>query len=303
MPMKMNSGAAWACAGAAAILAAAGLYTALKRLGKFRPRLCWTLLLPGILGLGLARAGFELLQWDEPYAAFRWCYTMGFFGMTLGAAVAARAADASAAETLDGCAAAFCLAMAVGRLAQRWLGEAGMGPILDEGGWFTMLNDWDEPVLSAWLVETICCLAAAGATLAAGRRKPALPGGTFCLAVFFLMAPSVLTEQFRSGAYLRFMMMRLEQALYALGMLHALFWLGRRIGRLNPSAGIRAYAPCGIFLILCGGIALIQFILDGKIASWPPALCWALYGGMIAGMLGLGIWTCRRADQALEKGA
>ena len=90
-----------------------------------------------------------------------------------------------------------------------------MGPILDAPGFWAMMNDWDEPVLAVWMIETGICLLAAAAAAWLARRKGRRPGSAFAGATF-LMIPQILAEQFRSGEYLRFMMMRLEQALFAL---------------------------------------------------------------------------------------
>ena len=297
MTLEMNRGAAWICVAAGALLQALLLGAALRRRGLLRAANCWILLLPAALGLGLARGGFEALQAGDRFSDFRWCYTLGLAGMACGTALAARIAGGKPMDLLDENAFGICLAMAFARGAQRWMGEAGIGPILEQFHLFTMVNDWEEPVLATWAVEAAACLLAAGAVLAAGRRKPRHSGGSFWLAVFFLLIPQILIEQFRSGAYLRFEMMRLEQALFALFALAGIADLCAQVSRGAEKGRAGIWWPVPAFLACCGAIAFLQFVLDGKLAEWPAELCWALYAAMIAGMLAIAWAAVRRADQ------
>ena len=152
MKMVHEPANAWICLLAGALIQGFFLLRSLRGQGKGGMKSLWLPILPVGLGLGLARGGFELLQAEESLAAFRWCYTLGLAGLVGGTALAARLAGAGMARTLDECAAGFCLTMAFARLAQRWLGETGMGPILDAPNLFTMVNEWEEPVLSTWLI-------------------------------------------------------------------------------------------------------------------------------------------------------
>ncbi len=300
MRMEMNLTAAWICVLAGGLVTGGFLAGSLRKQGRLQGKYAWTLLLPLLAGLLFARGGFELTQFQEDYSGFswtfRWCYTTGLLGLIVGTEAAAALAGADRWETLDGCAAGFCLSMAAARLAQRWLGETGIGPILDETAPYAMVNDWEEPVLAVWMVEMLLCLAAAAITAAFGRRRTKTAGGTFCLAVLLMMIPSILIEEFRSGSYLRFMMMRLEQAFFALGALDALWFLCRKIRRKEESR--KVYLPIFLFFSLAGAIAVIQFVLDGKLMPCPEWLGWTLYACTVAGMLWVSVRTVRKADFA-----
>ena len=155
-----------------------------------------------------------------------------------------------------------------------------------------MLNDWDEPVLAIWMIETGICLLAAAAAAWLSRRKGRRPGSAFAGATCLMMTLQILAEQFRSGAYLRFMMMRLEQVLYLAWALAAVFLAEKRRARRLGRKGPGAYPGVFALLALAAGIALCQFMLDGKLLpEWPKAVGWTLYGLMIAGMAAL----CLRA--------
>ena len=297
IPMENNPAAAWICALAGIVLHGAALARSLGKRGKLSPKTAAVLLLPGLLGLLSARGGFELLGWDTEYASFRWCYTTGLLGLAAGTALAARAAGAKILPALDETAAAACLCMAAARLSQRWLGETGVGPILENEGILTMINEWEEPVLAAWIIETGICLLAAAATAVLSRRRPRAAGGTFCAAVHFLMNPQILAEQFRSGEYLKFMMMRLEQALFALAGLGTLIWLCERYRRAAGGSGAAAYAPAAGYLAAAGIIALSEFMLDGKLIEAPASVSWALFGAAAAGRTALAVYAVRRRDR------
>ena len=303
MPIENNQAAAWLCLLAGILLYAFRLGVCLKKRGTLRAGRLWVLLLPGIIGLLLARGGYALLQWEETYASFRWCYTTGLLGMTAGTALAARLCGAKTASVLDETAAAACLCMAMARLSQRWLGETGVGPILESEGFFAMINEWEEPVLATWMIETGICLLAALLTGFWQRRNPRTAGGTFCGAVHFLLDPQILAEQFRSGEYMRFMMMRLEQALFGLFALGTLIWLGFRIRKAGKSTGtFSAFFPAFGYVLLAGIIALAEFLLDGKILeSFPEGAGWMMFSLAVTGMIAVAVRAVRRLDRAEEK--
>ncbi|MBQ8074127.1 MAG: hypothetical protein IJ231_10240 [Clostridia bacterium] len=297
MPILENTGAAWGCVAAGLLIHAGRLAAGLKRRGALSARRVWTLLLPAGLGLLMAWAGFALLQMDNPYATFRWCYTTGLLGLLLGTFLAARRCGIKAGEILDETAAASCLCMALARLSQRWLGETGIGPLMETAGLLTMINDWEEPALATWALEAAVCLLAAGGTALWQRRRPRAQGGTCCVAIHLLLVPQVLVEHFRSGEYMRFMMMRLEQGLFGLAALGALIWLCAR-GRGPGESLLKSYAPAGGWLLLAGVIALAEFLLDGKIMECPAAVSWTMFGGAVAGMIALALYACRRMDRS-----
>ena len=301
MQMIYQPAAAWSCVIAGLLLHAGWLGTRLKRHGGITGFHGLDLLLPGALAILCAKGGFELLQTGESYAVFRWCYTTGLLGLCLGTGLTARIRGAKVAGILDETAAATCIAMALARLSQRWLGETGMGPILDEAGFWAMINDWEEPVLAMWMLEAGACVLAAAATGLWHRRSPRAAGGTFCGMIHFLLEPQIMLEQFRSGEYMRFMMMRLEQVLFAQFGLGTLIWLGVRI-RKAGSRGAAAWAPAAAYLMLAGAIALAEFLLDGKIMdAFPEAAAWAIFATALAGMIATAVWAVRRLDQVAEK--
>ena len=295
MQMMTLPAAAWACTALGLAVHAAACFRILKPSAAK----CWALLLPAALALACAKGGFLLLQEDAEFAQFRWCFSAGLIGLAAGTALAARLVRARVPETLDGTAAAACLAMALARLSQRWLGETGIGPILDEPGFYTVINDWEEPLLAIWMIETAICVLAACAVLLYRRGKARTPGSAACLAAGCLMIPQILAEQFRSGEYLRYRMMRLEQLLFAGIALAALVWLCLRFrassGKLGAAAG---WGPALFFLAMAGVIALAQFMLDGKLAEAPDWLCWTLYALAAAGMLGAEFYAARRLERA-----
>jgi len=301
MTLEMHEAAAWLCFAAGALIHAGMLGRSLKKAGGIGNGAAWKwalLLLPAAMGLGLARGGFEVLQPGDSFSSFRWCYTLGLAGMAAGTALAARLCGADALRALDETAPGLCLAMAFARGAQRWLGEAGIGPILEENNLLTMVNDWEEPVLATWAVEALACLAAAAIVWAAGKRKPRARGGSFLLAVFFLLIPQILTEQFRSGAYLRYEMMRLEQALFAIFTLAGILAMCVRTARGKRAGFWKTWWPGIAFVACCGAVAVIQFMLDGKLMECPAAICWTMYALTVAGMLAIAVFSVRRADHA-----
>ena len=301
MQMIYQPAAAWICTIAGLLLYTGWLDTRLKGRGGREGFHGPELLLPGALAILCAKGGFELLQTGESYAVFRWCYTTGLLGLSLGTGLAARIRGAKTVEILDETAAAACIAMALARLSQRWLGETGMGPILDDGGFWAMINDWEEPVLATWMPEAGACLLAAAATGLWHRRSPRAAGGTFCAMIHFLLDPQILLEQFRSGEYMRFMMMRLEQALFGLFGLGVLIWLGVRT-RKAEDGGAAAWAPAAVYLLMAGIIAVAEFLLDGKIVdAFPEAGAWAMFALALAGMIATAVWAAHRLDRAVAK--
>lgn len=300
MQMMNLPAAAWACAAIGLLIHAAACFRSLKPAASK----IWALLLPAALALGCAKAGFLLLQEEAEYAHFRWCFSMGLLGLTAGTALAAALLRSGAAKTLDDTAAASCLAMGLARLSQRWLGETGIGPILENPGFYTMINEWEEAVLATWMIETGICLLAACAVALLRRGKIRAPGSAACLGICFLMIPQILAEQFRSGEYLRFMMMRLEQALFALLALGAVIWFCLRFRKESGHRGaLRGWGPAVFFLCMAAAVALVQFMLDGKLAELPVWLCWTLYALAVAGMLGAaGFAALRRERTEAQKG-
>ena len=119
MPLVTNLPAAWICLLAGAALLTAALARSLKRQGRLTGRTAAVCLLPAALGLLLARGGYALLQWEDNYTSFHWCFSTGLLGLTAGTALAARLAGGRIADTLDNCATALCLVMACARLSQR----------------------------------------------------------------------------------------------------------------------------------------------------------------------------------------
>ena len=90
MPMIYPPAAACICVAAGIILHAGWLSVCLKRRGSKAGFHGLELLLPGALAILCAKGGYELLQTGESYAMFRWCYTTGLVGLSIGTGLAAR---------------------------------------------------------------------------------------------------------------------------------------------------------------------------------------------------------------------
>lgn len=292
MPLVQNDWAMLACALAAAAAEGLLVWLALRKAGVAALPRTLAALLPGLYLFIFAKAGYELLQFGEPVSLFRWCFTAGLLGLIAGSWHAARLCRIPAMPLLDRTAPGLCLAMALLRLGQRWLGEVGFGPLLEEGSLlcrppFVMMNDWDEPMLAIWLLEMLAALIALGLTVLSVRKQKGAPGVSLCRAVFLLTIPQLLLEQFRSGHFMRFRMMRLEQAVLALAALAALCCLCAAIARRKPGRRWAAFWPAAVFVLLAAVIAVIQFVLDGKLFELPDAASWTIYVLAVLGMLGL----------------
>ena len=244
--------------------------------------------LPALLGLVCAKVGYLLLQGAGTPSAFRWCFTTGIVGMLLGTGLAARMTGMDTIRVQDRAAPALCAAAALARLSQRWLGEVGAGPWLEEGSFFcrapfALVNDWGEAVLAIYLPEALAALIGSVLCLrresAAGRKgipsEP--PGGSIAVAAAFLTVPQILLEQLRSGHFMHWRMMRAEQAVCALTALAVLLYVFvKREGGFR--AGLRSAAgPAAAFLGCCILIAVTQFVLDGKLFFLPVPVCWTVY--------------------------
>ena len=310
IPMENNPAAAWICALAGIVLHGAALARSLGKRGRLSPKTAAVLLLPGLLGLLSARGGFELLGWDTEYASFRWCYTTGLLGLAAGTALAARAAGAKILPALDETAAAACLCMAAARLSQRWLGEVGAGPWLEEnsifrGSFLILRNQWDEMLAAIFIPEALAALAAAGiaGVLLKGRKNHSdetTAGYVSGVTVLLLTIPQILLEQFRTGHYMHWRMVRAEQVLCALAALSViLFFSIRRWKTCREYAG-GTILPIIIYLLFCMAIILIQFVLDGKLLELPEMVCWGVYVLSIAGMLICGMASARHGSRIIR---
>lgn len=248
--------------------------------------------LPALLAVLLAKIGYVVLQPAEPFSSFRWCFTTGLAGLLLGTAAWAWMNGERAGLLLDRMAAATGLAMAFARFSQRWLGEVGAGPWI-EGGilrrmpFLLLVNDWDETLLAIFVPEALLGILAAAVVWlrrARGRRGPR-EGCEAALTIVLLTIPQIFLEQFRSGHYMHWRMVRAEQVLCALAagavIVYFSLW-GREKGRALP---FRRVAPGAVYLLLCGLVVLVQFILDGKLLAVPETACWVIYVMSVLGML------------------
>ncbi len=254
------------------------------------------LLLPPICALALARGGYALLQGEEIMVRFPWCFTTGLLGLLLGDYLAAKAAGCRPAELMDAGAPGLGIAMAFARFGQRWLGETGAGPFLEEEsvlnrGILVLINEWDEPVLAIFLFEALCALLAGVLTWVIFRRRSGKPGTAAAWAVCALTIPQILLEQFRTGQYLQWRMVRLEQVICAAAALGAVILL---CVRLREKGGLRKWMPAALFAVMAGLNAAAQFILDGKLAAWPETAGWVLFSLSVAGMLAVSLWAALR---------
>ena len=95
MQLETNPTFAWICVllGAAALLIS--LTHSLKKQRCSVGQTAAVSLIPAALGLLFARGGYALLQWEDNYASFHWCFSTGLLGMAAGTALAARRAPAA----------------------------------------------------------------------------------------------------------------------------------------------------------------------------------------------------------------
>ena len=267
-------------------------------------------LLPAAAGLVLAKAGYVLLQTGEMASVFHWCFTMGLVGMLAGTFCAARITREKTGLLLDRTAPALGVAMAAARLSQRWLGEVGAGPWLEEnsilGVPFLMLrNQWDETLTALFIPEALMGLAAAGVAwmLLKGRKSHSAEktaGEASGAMVLLLTIPQILLEQFRTGHYMHWRMVRAEQVLCALAALAVILFFNARSRETSRENACTAFLPSVIYLLLCAAIILIQFVLDGKLMELPETVCWGGYLLSIAGMLICGMVSVTRESRSIR---
>ena len=267
-------------------------------------------LLPVAFGLGLAKAGYTLLQTGEVTSVFHWCFTLGLVGMLAGTCCTAWITKEKTGLLMDRTAPALGLAMAGARLSQRWLGEVGAGPWLEEnsifrGSFLILRNQWDEMLAAIFIPEALAALAAAGiaGVLLKGRKNHSdetTAGYVSGVTVLLLTIPQILLEQFRTGHYMHWRMVRAEQVLCALAALSViLFFSIRRWKTCREYAG-GTILPIIIYLLFCMAIILIQFVLDGKLLELPEMVCWGVYVLSIAGMLICGMASARHGSRIIR---
>ena len=268
------------------------------------------LLLPAGGGLALARLGYLLLQPGENMSTFHWCFTTGLYGMILGTAVSAWMIGMPARQLLDRTAPGLCLAMAAARLGQRWLGEVGFGPWLEEDSWMSrshlaMRNEWGEAVTGIFWMEAFTALMAALAALWVLRKMRAwkipsdprtdpMTGSGAALSVSLLVIPQIFWEQLRTGHCMYWWMVRSEQILCAIPVLLALVFLCQSYRREIRTTLAEAWWPLGMFVLLAAVIVVTEFVLDGKWMTWPEPVCWLVYLAAIIGLLALVEFCTRR---------
>ncbi len=254
------------------------------------------LLLPPVCSLLLARGGYALLQGEEILVRFPWCFTTGLLGLLLGDYLAAKAAGYVSAELMDAGAPGLGIAMAFARMGQRWLGETGAGPFLEQDSilnqkMLILINEWDEPVLAIFLFEALYALLAGVLTWGIFRHRKGNPGTAAAWALCAVTIPQILLEQFRTGQYLQWRMVRLEQVVCAAAALGAVIVL---CIRRRENEGLMRWMPAALFLALTALNAAAQFILDGKLAAWPESVGWLLFVLSVAGLLAVSLWAALR---------
>lgn len=299
MPMVQNDGLTLLCVLVGIIADGAIVLWALQRLNAPRERMLLATLFPGI-GLFLcAKLGYELFQYVEQISIFRWCFTTGLLGLVLGTCCSARWCRVRMLPLLDMTATGMCAAMCFARIAQRWQGEVGIGPWLAEDALLNqpllvVLNEWKETILAIWILEALAALIALGLTLCSVRSKYTAPGASFCRAMLLLSLPQVLLEQFRTGHYMRFRIMRLEQVLLALVALTVVVAMCRAYQRRTGVSLVRAWWPVVGFAGLTAVVGMIQFVLDGKLFELSDAVSWTIYVFAVICMLVISGGTVQR---------
>ena len=311
MRMLQEPVCAWICAAAGLLIHMAFLLRALQAEGAGRKRAALLALpLPAALALGFARGGYALLQAEESATSFAWCFTAGLCGLLLGTALVARPAKTGAWRLLDRTAPGACLATACARLGQRWLGETGFGPWLEEdsfwsGTFLALRTEYDEPVLGIfWAEAGTALLAAVFAFLWLRRYSGKRPAGnTAAVSAAILVIPQIVWEQLRTGQCMFWRMVRTEQVLCAaLAWAAILFLCGARRETKAVSAA-RAWGPAAAFLAPAGLIVTVQFVLDGKWMTWPEPVCWTVYALSAAALAALAVISALPAGREKPRAA
>jgi len=296
-------GAMWICVAVGMLMHGVLLLRATRSRPGLKRWFGLPLLMPAGFGIALARLGYFLLQPGEDMSSFDWCFTTGLYGMLAGTAVSAWMTGMPALHLMDRTAPGFCLAMAAARLGQRWLGEVGFGPWLDEDSWMSrsslvMRNEWGEPVAGIFWAEAFTAVLAAMVSLWLLRRMKAwriptnvrenpLTGSVAALSVSLLLIPQIFWEQLRTGYCLYWRMVRAEQVLCVVPVLLALIFLCRAYRREIRTRVTEAWWPVAAFIVLAGVIVVTEFVLDGKWMSWPEPVSWLVYLSAICAMIAL----------------
>lgn len=299
MAFAFDETLAWICAASGMALFTAAILTFLIR-EKVRPVEAPAALLPAAFCLSTAWGGYALLQPAQSLALFRMCYTAGYLGLILGTALCAILCGTRSLTLLDRAAPWSCLAMALARFAQRWLMETGAGKGIDTDSFlakipFLILTDeWGEALLAVFVLETVCALLAMICSFRFRIKHCCQPGACFCLTAAVLLLPQILLEQFRSGHFMSWRLLRLEQVVIAVAILALLAVLCFRYQKQSGASVPAAWYPVPCFLLLLGVIAAMQFIMDGKLFELPVSVVWVLYVLSVAVLIATAVFAVRR---------
>lgn len=297
---------AWLFACAGMLIYTCAVCLTLARRGLTLPKLLIPALLPAAGGLLVGRLGYLLLQQDASADPLVFCYTAGAAGLVLGAWLAARLTGTSKPlSLLDETAPWLCAAMALARFGQRWLEMVGAGNGLEEDSPFNRVpfalvdELWGDSVLAVFVLEAIWALLALVICLLLRRSGRAVPGVTLCQTVSILLVPQVLLEQLREGHYMKWRLLRTEQVLIAVLALAALIALCALFSKRKP-CGLAAWWPVPVFVLCIAVVAVMEFVMDGKLFELSEAACWVIYTGALLVMLAMNALSAHRVLRAAE---
>ncbi len=153
---------------------------------------------------------------------------------------------------------------------------------------FAIENGWGDYTLSVCFIEAVLAALIALAMLAAGRfcrKKGTLAGVTLALLCVSQIMPTSLRQD---DVLFLFIFARVSQIGYGLILLGVLI-AGLIRGGRRGLGGKTIFCEIALLLLGIGIIIGAEFALDKT--NWPDA---AIYAGMIAALLGMGILVVRR---------
>ncbi len=220
-------------------------------------------------------------------------------GLFLAAVLVARLTRQRPGDVLDALCLPLGLSLAVLRFGERFT-DLGVGKVAREGA-LTALAPWlflEERIgvatefrLRVYDYEAVCavlvCLAAVAFSRWLGRRKGARPGDTALFFAALYGATQILWESMRDDGHLLVVFLRVGQVGAALLPLTALAVMTRPYARLR--GGAKAALGWLGMAALVGGVALLEFSLDGRLTWGTPSQArdWGLMAALCLGIFAL----------------
>ena len=215
----------------------------------------------------------------------------GAAGLCLGVALSARGREPVALLNRF---APWGLALgALVRFGEGFLGMLGVGPYLEEEALcffplavgFSYGDDWTEWYLAVYVLEGISLL------IVAAISRWGLKEHRFLRSVFWCCLPQILLENLRSGSFMWFFCIRVEQLACMVAMFVILVMYGVRARNRVPAA--RAFLPAAVALLCAGLFIVCEFAMEGKIPFLRFLNIGACYGLMALGQVILGVTEVR----------